>query len=166
MRLSTFNVIKSQDDTTWVYNTFTQGFIKLSTCEWKELEASVENLMLDSSHPLVRTGIVVNSVSEQLTTYKYSYYANMFKDITPLIYIAPSMDCNLNCFYCFEKGNKYAGVMNDEVIRGLVDFICKTGKNKLLCTVGSTMRFIIKKESVSLFSIILLIGLRLPLKWI
>lgn len=123
MYLSNYNVSKTIEKDTWVYNTLTQGFIKLSTQEWIDLISSVSHMTLEPTHPLCQTGIVVNSKEEQILSYKYAYYANMFKNKSLFLYIAPSMDCNLNCFYCFEKNNKYAGNMSEDVINRLIEYV-------------------------------------------
>lgn len=39
--------------------------------------------------------------------------------------IAPSLDCNMSCVYCFEKDHRSKKVMNDEVIRQTIEFIKK-----------------------------------------
>lgn len=37
MRLSQFNVIKTDNDKTFIYNTYTQSFIAIPTCIWDNI---------------------------------------------------------------------------------------------------------------------------------
>ena len=46
----------------------------------------------------------------------------LFREIYPLqVTIAPTMDCNLGCYYCFEE--KYASYMDQSICDSVVDYI-------------------------------------------
>jgi len=118
---SLYNVVKTQNDVTWVYNTLTSAFIKTDPEDWRRLNENTGCLNDDS--PLVKSGFFVKDNSDEIKQYKYLYRSRQFKSDSLFIYIAPTMQCNFNCFYCFEKGNKNHGIMTDEIEDRLIRFL-------------------------------------------
>lgn len=123
---SKYNVIKKDETNTFVFNTLTSGFVKVSTKYWNdvrtsEIKGGIGAELVNES--LVKTGIFVRSDVDELQLYKYFYYNVVFQNNSFALAIAPTMKCNFGCFYCFEEGNKNAGVMKQEIADNLVKYI-------------------------------------------
>ena len=127
--LSKYNVIKTIDKTTWVYNTLTSAFIAISTDEWHQIIENADSIHSDNW--LYQAGICTASHEEQLFKYKYISRSFQFRNDTLFLYIAPTMQCNFNCFYCFEKGNKNEGVMSEDIENNLITFLKLSGNKEL-----------------------------------
>lgn len=116
---SYYNVCKTLEGKTWVYNTLTSAFICLQTEEWNQLPSGDEAIISQ----LVGMGILVKSHKEELLKYKYYCGSKMFDNRSLALTIAPTMMCNFDCPYCFEGKNKRQPPMTSEVIDNLVRFI-------------------------------------------
>lgn len=126
MQLSRFNVVKTEGETTWVYNTRSTAFVKIDTHTW--------NTVLTAPDPEVQTilqaeGILTDDVEAEWLTYKYQYYSNALRSRRLFVSIAPTMRCNFACAYCFEGTNKVFPTMNEEVEAALVKFLILNSKN-------------------------------------
>lgn len=124
--LSRYNVIKTIDEDTWVFNTLTSAFVKLPTEEWRKIADGKEDE--ETAAQLKTMGFKVNSHEDEIMAYKYRCYSSAFSQKTLSLSIAPTMMCNFACAYCFEGGNKTMPTMSDDVAEKLVQFIEKNGK--------------------------------------
>lgn len=110
MKLSKFNIEKIVNEGTIVYNTLSGGVLFLNEeysksynelkksggCEKDDLKKELkkgEMLMNDDVHEVGRVRILSNSMRQD--THGHSYT------------IAPTMECNFACPYCFEEGVRY-----------------------------------------------------------
>lgn len=131
MELSRYNIIKTIGEDTWVFNAYSMAFIKINTDEWLR---AIENIRRGNSpnvEALISAGIVVDSSDKQLLMYKYMVYNHMFKKADNFFYIAPTMRCNMKCYYCFEGNNKTGEPMSDETISQFVDFLVLSRINQI-----------------------------------
>lgn len=127
--LSLFNVVKSEGDKTWVYNTLSSAFIEISTQAWNSLSSSNDRELLDT---LKRQGIIVDDNQTEINKYRYIYYKKLFDNRTLSVTIAPTMQCNFGCPYCFEGTHKTMPKMQEEVIAALTTFLIKHSEDKKL----------------------------------
>ena len=101
-----------------VYNTFSKALLVLTDEELDILESdSYEGTYLFDDfreHDIVVDG-------DELLFLKYIHYRSKFNNNTLVLTIAPTMDCNFACPYCYE--NRRKGVMSDEVQKGVLDYI-------------------------------------------
>lgn len=126
IKLSKYNVIKSIENDTWIFNCLTSGFVKVDTNYWNKLLTKLEDKTIsidDSVITLIKAGIITDADKDELSLYKYLYYSEMFQNFGLSLSIAPTMKCNFKCFYCFEDGNKNAGIMSEEIENNLIKFI-------------------------------------------
>ena len=126
IKLSKYNVIKSIENDTWIFNCLTSGFVKVNTNYWNELITRLKNSTVsksDSVLTLIKAGILIETDKDELSLYKFLYYSEIFQNFGLSLSIAPTMRCNFNCFYCFEDGNKNSGIMNEKVENNLIKFI-------------------------------------------
>ncbi|MDE6536869.1 MAG: radical SAM protein [Muribaculaceae bacterium] len=131
MKLSKYNVIHLSDDYVLIFNTLTASIVKISLAFWQYLNSDDLNKSFSYVEKLLDMGILVKSDDDALNQYKYWYYKSAFESRTPFLYIAPTMQCNFNCFYCFEDGHKSFGKMEKTVADRLVKFLKTYGKNSV-----------------------------------
>lgn len=74
--LSIFNVSKTINEVTWVYNTLTASFIKMETELWNSLPDNSDKELIET---LVKQGILVNDNNNEIQKYKYFYYNKILK---------------------------------------------------------------------------------------
>lgn len=110
MKISKFNVIKTCNNSTFIYNTLTTGFVKMETKQWFSVYENIKkkgNVIENKVCAILQNaGILVDDDYNELNVYKYKYYSSMFQNSSLILSIAPTMKCNFNCFYCFEDGKK------------------------------------------------------------
>ena len=125
MKLSYYNVVKSLGKETFIYNTLTSAFLKVSTDKWESIS---EQSDMDLISMLKKQGILVEDHNTEINKYKYCFYKNAFSDQLLELTIAPTMHCNFDCPYCFEGNNKIEPKMSKEVKDAIVKFIIKKSK--------------------------------------
>lgn len=135
MRFSNYNVVKKLGKDVLVYNTLTRSFIKLPIKEWSSLPDDVDRELQTLLH---NQGFLLENTENEINKYKYFCYKKAFDNSTMHLTIAPTMQCNFNCSYCFEGTYKTFPVMTKEVQKHLVEFICQKSQTKKinLCWFG------------------------------
>lgn len=124
---SFYNVVNSQGDVTFVYNTLTAAFLRVPSVKWESLS---ENSDKDFLCMLKKQGILVTDHQTEINKYKYFFYKNAFDNLTVDLTIAPTMQCNFNCPYCFEGDNKTFSKMPTEVESAIVKYIIKKSQHQ------------------------------------
>ncbi len=128
MKESLYNVVKTNGTEVWVYNTLTSAFVKMEASIWNYLWSEDAE---EYRKMLYKQGILIDDHSEELIKYKYKYYGTAFKDSFLGISIAPTMNCNFSCFYCFEEGNKEFPLMTKSVEDAFITFLEKNKKKSI-----------------------------------
>lgn len=96
MKLSYFNYeIPFNDFELIVYNSLTGAVIRIKRCEY-----SIDNTYLK------KDGFIVPDDINEIDLYKFRYLAGIYNNKSWHFTIAPTMQCNFNCPYCFEGNNK------------------------------------------------------------
>lgn len=124
---SQFNIEKIVNETAYVYNTLSSSFIQINSNEW----TSIDNLDEETRKALYYNGFLVESHEDEINNYKFDFYSSIFSESGLGLFIAPTMQCNFNCFYCFEEGHKKQGKMKKDVEDRVVDFIVKNKKKPI-----------------------------------
>lgn len=133
---SKYNLLYNLDNGSKVlFNTRTLALSVIDNQEYLQYEAAeiydvdIEKEKLFKS--LYEDGFIVDYETDELAILKYRLNSQRYsKDILRLT-IAPTMDCNFNCFYCYEKeidSDKNTS-MSVEVQDQLLDFIKKRSEN-------------------------------------
>ena len=125
--LSRFNVVKTTGADTWVFNTLTSAFVKLSTDIWNSLSSIEDKELLDV---LARQGIIVKDSNTELNEYQYIFYKKLFDNKNLAVTIAPTMQCNFGCPYCFEGDHKTMPKMSEPVTAALEEYLIKQSETK------------------------------------
>ncbi len=132
MELSKYNVTSYVDSGIIVFNTLTSAIVKMSSEEWDIVrKGDLNNIPSEIASQLLCMGIITDKSDSQILQYKYEFYKNAFESKTPFLYVAPTMNCNFRCFYCFEEGHKHQATMTEETALKIVRFLKVQNKNEV-----------------------------------
>lgn len=112
-----------------LYNAMSGALAKLSKEAWEARETDVS-----VSDTLKKQGFFVDEDVDELALCKFKYYQGMFAHKDFVVMIAPTMQCNFDCPYCFEGEYKRAGLMDDTVEDALVAVMTAHKKKKIHIT--------------------------------
>lgn len=115
---------------TVVFNTFSKCCVKLDkdTLHYIEDDCIEYNPGDDNNLDyLVKNGVLVNNDFDENEFLRYFYRKTCFSNEYMAITIAPTLSCNFDCPYCFEK--KRPGFMSVEIQHAIVEYIKKKVQN-------------------------------------
>lgn len=126
MITSKFNYFFTYNETSYVFNTRTSALLKLSKDLSKNLNTnSLNSFSNDTKVQLVNQGIILpkntDEIYEVLMMDK-KYRFNKYPSSIHLV-IAPTMKCNLKCFYCFQNNSSNEPKMSFEVQTKIIQYI-------------------------------------------
>jgi len=130
LKKSRFNIVIDQlpDDCQLIYNSFS-GIFGIMDAESRSVFEDIENFTPDGKSDDVmenvsvmrHAGYIVDTNLDELTAIKLERNQHRMNSPHLSLTIAPTMDCNMNCPYCYE--NKSTIAMSDEVQQLLLDFV-------------------------------------------
>ncbi len=121
LKESKFNFkYKRAEDENVIYNTFSKSVVVLTDEESQQLEnrSLSDSEMLDS---LFENGILIKEEDNEFAFLKYLHYKTKFANKGLFLTLAPTLDCNFACPYCYE--NRQKGHMGEDVQKGILKFI-------------------------------------------
>ncbi len=80
---------------------------------------------------LIEKGFVVNKYLNEENVVIFNEFSEILNDHSPSlqIVIAPTMNCNLKCIYCFEEGCDKSFTMDEHIQENFIEYV----KNKIHC---------------------------------
>jgi uncharacterized protein len=131
MYISKYVKLISQSDKYYVYNSLTNFFAEIDGYFWKYLHrkqeskntVSKERIGEDIWNKFCFKRIFTESNEDDILLYASTIKAHRRISNILLLTIAPTMDCNFSCPYCFETKEK--GIMSNQLIKNLIDWIVK-----------------------------------------
>ncbi len=75
---------------------------------------------------LVKTGLIINDTTNEIDSIRFEYQKVIFNDKLYRLTLIPTMDCNYNCWYCYET--KHKSSMNKAVRNNVIKHV----HNKIL----------------------------------
>lgn len=129
IKLSKYNLLINRNETENIlFNTFTNGLAIINETE-KELELKIhrynnENISREESEEIesmISNGFVIDSDLDEDKILKLLENKKKYGCKGLGITILPTMNCNMECFYCFEE--KYRTAMTKEVADNLIRFV-------------------------------------------
>ena len=115
----------------FLYNTFSGSIIKLNIDEYNKLTTSLDESKIEHFKELKKQGFIVNEFENEYLKLKVKSREVQQTDlVTTLSYvIAPTLNCNYNCTYCFESKENRMQKMNihtsDDIIKFIINQISK-----------------------------------------
>lgn len=125
MKKSIFNINQRIEKGVLLYNTFTTSLVELSDVLYKEIFIE-DNFSLPEVAALYSMGFLVDDTYDEIEameSIRRDVVKNSSEKIANII-IAPTLECNAHCFYCFENGYR-KGRMTQETADALVEFLVK-----------------------------------------
>lgn len=133
MKESLYNISKYyKDDLYWIYNTLTTSLIFMSTREYEDVfvnhHYSNDNHDIDELYQL---GFLIDEDYDEK-----KYLRELREDVVNATHkiadmmVAPTMDCNAHCYYCFEHGCHHEK-MTTETADALIDYITQNWNHDL-----------------------------------
>lgn len=129
---SKFNVYKNNNENLIIFNTLSSGIIELDSARKTEFYKFVngEDSLTDELFNNLKKGKMIFESSCDELEYidlmsKISRLSNQALGLT----IAPTLECNFACPYCYEKGHRY-NTMSDKMIDNVFQFIERNMKDK------------------------------------
>lgn len=124
---SKFNYIyKRATNENIIYNTFSKALVVLSDAEFEQFSNNNLN-SAEIINVLVENRILIEETFSETDFLKYFHYKTKFASDTLFLTIAPTMDCNFACPYCYE--NRRKGKMSEEVQDALIKYVEDTVKS-------------------------------------
>jgi len=123
---------RTQEDKILFFNSLTTAF-GIMNKETQEVYNNIEKYddeeisKVDSISPLFKNGFINDSSVDEPSMMKYFFNKAKVNDANLTLTIAPTLNCNMNCPYCFEK--KVSSRMSQETMNRIVEFVKKKIKN-------------------------------------
>lgn len=125
---SRYNIaLQETGEFVYLYNSFSGALCKLE----KETYLQISNYILDDNNKcknfdeLYKQGFIkpvdLNEFNKIVLTEREAVFSNSNRDQSYVI--APTLACNLNCMYCFEKGYREKEVIDDKTLFAVADYI-------------------------------------------
>ena len=109
-----------------IYNTFSKALVVLTDEEYQQY-ATLSFADVDVKGQLIDNGILIEDSLNEMRFLKYFHYKTKFSSDTLFLTIAPTLDCNFSCPYCYEE--RRPGKMSSEVQNALISFIRESISN-------------------------------------
>lgn len=119
MKVSKYNYIFRTDEGNFAFNAVSDRFVRISdeVCQCLET-GKVNSIKGDALDILLKRNVVVPDEIDEFQLLEEEYEKNLDSDIYDLV-LLPTLDCNVRCWYCFEKqqkGSRLHKVISDSVL--------------------------------------------------
>ena len=121
MKASMFNVLTSHNGKTYISNTLTKSISTIDAMHQQALETNRFDTVAESLPALKENGFVVDKDFDELGALRYAYQMSKSSTEELEFVVAPTMNCNFRCTYCFE--NPRPGKMSEEVQNAVTELI-------------------------------------------
>ncbi len=135
MKLSnyTFDLCLPEEGQVLIYNSLSNNLAVLETDEYAQLIECKKGTMNiynpELLNELIRGGFLIEDNVDELKTIRLSLQKERFRTDHLSITIAPTLDCNFSCIYCYEQQSKDSIYMNEDVENAIVQFVKAKIKN-------------------------------------
>lgn len=105
MKYSKYNIITKNDDLNYVlYNSVTKASIEIT----EDYKQKIENNIVDGFNEqelsiLTKNGFIIEDDRDETKELQYMFNMTYFRQDQLNVAIVPTLKCNFNCPYCFEK---------------------------------------------------------------
>lgn len=106
MKLSKYNIIKKLEQKILIYNSFTKASLFLDSNSNIDVFKDIslfEKLSDEEKKLLIENGFVIDDSRDELNELEYVFKQKYFDNSFQNIILVPTLGCNFNCPYCFEK---------------------------------------------------------------
>lgn len=134
MQKSLFTIEMNINDRLVLYNTFSSGILSLDK-EYKERYEKLSNFSFksgiydDLKRELIKGNMIVSKEDDEIAKLNLINNLSRFKNDVLSLTIAPTMECNFACIYCYEKGHRNKS-MDKKILDQTIRFINNNLFNK------------------------------------
>lgn len=137
MKASKYNTIINVDEKTLLFNSLSRAFaiIDDETLDLLNNITSYSKFNKEQYNNLIKNGFIINEFVNEEKIIEYRYQSFRFNTDRLSLVIAPTMNCNCHCIYCYEKDENRSDTMSAECVENIKKFIkfnLKTKKSKSL----------------------------------
>ena len=136
MKISNYNFfIKPDDDEEKIiaYNAFTNSIAIMNSSNYKHYfdfkDNNIEIMDKDFIKELHKGGFLIDDNVNEIDTLRYLMFKDRFDRKSFNLTIAPTIDCNFRCIYCYEKDKLENSYMNKETENNLIKLIKEKSSN-------------------------------------
>ena len=136
LKISRYTRIVFVADDKWLVHNLNSGSECILSNKELSLMKSIDNSINDDFsellNQLLEMGIVVESNVDENACLELERRINLYSFASGEVgfVIAPTMDCNARCFYCYENDTRKSCYMNEKTEKALVEYIKKTANEK------------------------------------
>jgi len=121
-----------------MFNGVSGAFVTINSEKYphvREILASPNNPIWDTGEykdlkdKLVYGGFIIEDDVDEIAVLKVRNRLRRFGNSNFGLTIAPTMNCNFKCIYCYEEEKYKIGTMNDDIIEGVLNFVKEKIKN-------------------------------------
>ncbi|QUH18786.1 radical SAM/SPASM domain-containing protein [Alkaliphilus sp. B6464] len=121
MKKSKFNIIvNAKDDKKLIFNSYSGA---LALIDEKSYEQYLNNNFYDDKlkEDLIHGKYLIEDDLDEIQYFKALHNLSRYGRHSISLTIAPTLNCNMNCYYCFEEKKDIS--MDEEIISNLLDYI-------------------------------------------
>lgn len=133
MKLSQYNLVQKIENNTVIYNTLSAGILVLNK-EYSEKYNTLsqtnnfENLDEELKNALNKGKMILADEIDELELVQAHNNLQRFDENNLALTIAPTLACNFQCPYCYERGRDYH-TMNEDITAATISYINEHAKN-------------------------------------
>ena len=123
MKVSYYNIYVEEDKCIICYNTISDSFALVSKADFVKLRTDLSVLKENSSRvyeALVEKGFIIADEVDEFGLLEQEYNKQVHHSSSYEMTILPTLDCNLRCWYCYEKhkvGSRFQVDVPDKIIK-------------------------------------------------
>lgn len=127
-KVSKFNIFLEKNNCFYVSSSLSHSLIELTKSQFSNIkEGCLSVFSEDELQSLNSENIIVDSEIDEIGLLRYAYNKAKYSDDYMDFVIAPTLECNFACQYCFETRKQ--GRMSEDVQNKVVDFFESKLKN-------------------------------------
>jgi len=115
------------------YNSRTNALALIEKENYEKYRNYIEKSILIDDEKLIedlrRGGFLIDENIDELEILKYNLLTNRYSSKHLSLSIAPTLDCNFACIYCYEKGKRKELYMSQEVQDAIVNYVDEQSNN-------------------------------------
>lgn len=126
-KFSNYNIEIQDKDDLIIFNSITSAILSLDNkyiCYYNDAKISNDFMSLPEElyKNLIKGGMIISSDIDELCFLDSLHRIYRYQNNKLVLTIAPTLDCNFSCPYCYENGRRN-GTMSDKTIKKLIEFI-------------------------------------------
>lgn len=134
MKLSSYNLVQEIDNKTVIYNSLSGGILALNSEYSDKYSLLVQNHDFDALDPDLKQNLekglmIISDNVDELELIKSHNNLQRFDEQNLGLTIAPTLECNFRCPYCYEQGRNYYS-MDDDIVEATIGYINEQAERK------------------------------------